>query len=43
MTDGIDSPLYGSDPLAARRSADALRRSLVSAEGAERLAAKTAA
>jgi len=43
MTDGIDSPLYGSDPLAARRSADALRRSLVSAEGAERVAAKTAA
>ena len=26
MTDGIDSPLYGRDPLAARRGADALRR-----------------
>ena len=26
MTDGIDSPLYGSDPLAARRGADELRR-----------------
>jgi hypothetical protein len=37
MTDGIDSPLFGSDPLAARRGADALRRSLVSAEGAERV------
>jgi hypothetical protein len=24
ITDGIDSPLYGRDPLAARRSADAL-------------------
>ena len=23
MTDGIDSPLYGRDPLAARRAADA--------------------
>jgi len=43
MTDGIESPLYGSDPLAARRGADALRRSLVSAEGAERVAAPTAA
>ena len=43
MTDGIDSPLYGRDPLAARRGADALRRSLVSAEGAERVAAPTAA
>ena len=26
MTDGIASPLYGGDPLAARRGADALRR-----------------
>jgi len=26
MTDGVDSPLYGSDPLAARRGADNLRR-----------------
>ena len=25
MTDGIDSPLYGRDPLAAQRAADALR------------------
>lgn len=25
MTDGVDSPLYGTDPLAARRGADALR------------------
>ena len=26
LTDGIDSPLYGGDPLAARRAAEALRR-----------------
>jgi hypothetical protein len=26
MTDGVDSPLYGHDPLIARRGADALRR-----------------
>jgi hypothetical protein len=26
MTDGTGSPLYGSDPLAARRAAEALRR-----------------
>jgi hypothetical protein len=26
MTDGAESPLYGSDPLAARRAAEALRR-----------------
>ena len=26
MTDGADSPLYGNDPLAARRAAEALRR-----------------
>ncbi len=32
LTDGIDSPLYGRDPLAARRGADALRRRLVSAD-----------
>jgi hypothetical protein len=43
MTDGIDSPLYGRDALAARRGADALRRSLVSAEGARRATATTAA
>jgi len=30
LTDGIDSPLFGSDPLAAHRAADELR-SLVSA------------
>ncbi len=28
MTNGIDSPLYGRDPLAARRAADGLRRAL---------------
>jgi hypothetical protein len=43
MTNGIDSPLYGRDPLAARRGADALRRLLVTAEPAERAAAMTAA
>jgi hypothetical protein len=30
MTNGIDSPLYGRDPLAARRGADALQRIVVS-------------
>ena len=34
MTDGIDSPLYGSDPLAARRGADALRTRLAGHTGA---------
>ena len=29
ITDGIDSPLYGRDPLAARRGADALLGLLV--------------
>jgi hypothetical protein len=29
MTNGIDSPLYGRDPLAARRGADALHRLVV--------------
>ena len=43
MTDGIDSPLYGRDPLAARRAADALRRRLVAAEAAQRGAVLTAA
>jgi hypothetical protein len=43
MTSGIDSPLFGRDPLAARRGADALRRLLVTAEPAERAAAMTAA
>ena len=37
MTDGIDSPLYGGDPLAARRAADALRRRVA---GAGRRAAR---
>jgi hypothetical protein len=36
MTDGIDSPLYGRDPLAARRGADALRRLFVADETATR-------
>ena len=43
ITDGIDSPLYGRDPLAARRGADALRRQLVAAEAAQRAAVPTAA
>lgn len=30
MTDGIDSPLYGSDPLAAGRGAEELRRFVLS-------------
>ena len=30
MTSGVDSPLYGRDPLAARRGADALHRIVVS-------------
>jgi hypothetical protein len=29
ITDGIDSPLYGRDPLAARRGAEALHGLLV--------------
>jgi hypothetical protein len=36
MTDGIDSPLYGRDPLAARRGADALHRNVVSGATAGR-------
>jgi len=43
MTNGADSPLYGRDPLAARRGADALRRQLVAAEAAQRAAVPTAA
>lgn len=43
MTNGVDSPLFGRDPLAARRGADALRRLLVTAEAAQRAAAVTAA
>jgi hypothetical protein len=35
ITDGIDSPLYGRDPLAARRGADALR-SLLPADATAR-------
>jgi hypothetical protein len=38
MTDGIDSPLYGADPLAARRDAEALRRRVAGAGVAERAA-----
>jgi hypothetical protein len=43
MTDGVDSPLYGSDPLAARRGADALRRELAATEVAQRATAASAA
>ena len=43
MTSGVDSPLYGRDPLAARRGADALRRLLVAAEAAQRATVSTAA
>jgi hypothetical protein len=43
MLNGVDSPLYGRDPLAARRGADALRRQLVAAEAAQRAAVPTAA
>ena len=44
MTDGIDSPLYASDPLAARRGADALRGRLAArTEVAPRAAAGAAA
>jgi hypothetical protein len=35
MTDGIDSPLYGSDPFAARRVAEVLRRRVAVAAVAE--------
>jgi hypothetical protein len=34
MTDGIDSPLYGQDPLAARRGAEQLRRVFVTPQQA---------
>jgi hypothetical protein len=43
MTDGIDSPLYGRDPLAARRAADGLRRELLDSAPVERETAMTAA
>ena len=36
MTDGIASPLFGRDPLAARRGADTLRRLFVAGETATR-------
>jgi hypothetical protein len=36
MTDGIDSPLYGEDPLAAHRGADALQSLFVADETARR-------
>ena len=35
MTNGIDSPLYGHDPLAARRGAEALRRLVLGDEVAQ--------
>jgi hypothetical protein len=35
MTNGIDSPLYGRDPLASRRGADVLRRQVVGDERAQ--------
>jgi hypothetical protein len=41
ITDGIDSPLYGRDPLAARRGADALR-SLLPADATVRRAHEVA-
>jgi hypothetical protein len=41
MTNGIDSPLYGRDPLAARRAADALRSRLLGDEARQRAAAAT--
>ena len=43
MTNGIDSPLYGRDPLAARRAADGLRRALVGSEAPRRETAASAA
>jgi hypothetical protein len=36
MTDGVDSPFYGHDPLAARRAADALRNLVVAQGSAKR-------
>ncbi len=39
MTNGIDSPLYGRDPLAARRSADALRNLILGSEATRRASA----
>ena len=39
MTNGIDSPLYGRDPLAARRGADDLQRVVGSGSGVPRVRA----
>ena len=39
MTNGIDSPLYGRDPLAARRAADALRSLFLGDEARQRASA----
>jgi len=39
MTDGIDSPLFGNDPLAARRGADELRRELAGSGAVQRATA----
>jgi hypothetical protein len=36
LTDGIDSPLYGRDPLAAHRAADELRNLVVTGRIAQR-------
>jgi hypothetical protein len=36
MTDGLDSPLYGRDPLAAHRAADELRSLVVAGRIAQR-------
>ena len=41
ITNGIDSPLYGRDPLAARRAADALRSLLLGDEARQGVAAST--
>ncbi len=43
MTNGIDSPLYGRDPLAARRAADGLRRALLGSGVPRRETAPSAA
>jgi hypothetical protein len=43
MTDGLDSPLYGRDPLAARRGADALRRQFAGGSTAAKRAAVASA
>jgi hypothetical protein len=42
MTDGIDSPLYGRDPLASRRAADVLRRQVAATGSAPRKVAQHA-